>query len=168
MGYCKTIRKKSQPSLWVAWYNFVRVDTAIRMTPCMAAGLPITFGRWRSFSVVRWTPETEHGTIAQFATAHAQRGIMQPTKFYDLCCPNCSKADIRRHFGWRAFAVSIGVYLLVSVVLYSSRRFTEQVFILSLLDGFVSTCVVVSVVWIFFSALVGKNRCRECGHRWRA
>jgi IS1 family transposase len=26
-------------ALWVAWYNFVRVNTAVRMTPCMAAGI---------------------------------------------------------------------------------------------------------------------------------
>jgi beta-alanine degradation protein BauB len=30
---------KASFALWVAWYNFVRVNTAIRMTPCMAAGI---------------------------------------------------------------------------------------------------------------------------------
>jgi hypothetical protein len=25
--------------IWVAWYNFVRANTAVRMTPCMAAGV---------------------------------------------------------------------------------------------------------------------------------
>jgi hypothetical protein len=29
---------KASFALCVAWYNFVRVNTAIRMTPCMAAG----------------------------------------------------------------------------------------------------------------------------------
>ena len=28
--------------LWVAWYNFVRVNSAIRMTPAMASGLTNT------------------------------------------------------------------------------------------------------------------------------
>ncbi len=26
-------------ALWVAWYNFVRVNTAVRMTPAMARGI---------------------------------------------------------------------------------------------------------------------------------
>jgi hypothetical protein len=26
-------------SLWVAWYNFVRINLVVRMTPAMAAGL---------------------------------------------------------------------------------------------------------------------------------
>ena len=29
-------------ALWVTWYNFVRVNTAVRMTPCMAAGITST------------------------------------------------------------------------------------------------------------------------------
>jgi len=29
-------------ALWVAWYNFCRVNSAIRMTPCMAAGVANT------------------------------------------------------------------------------------------------------------------------------
>jgi len=33
---------KAAFSLWVAWYNFVRVNTAVRTTPCMAAGITST------------------------------------------------------------------------------------------------------------------------------
>ena len=35
----KLANHKACVALWVAWYNFVRVNTAIRMTPCMAAGV---------------------------------------------------------------------------------------------------------------------------------
>lgn len=34
-------------ALWVAWYNFGRVNTAIRMTPCMAAGVTYTIWTMR-------------------------------------------------------------------------------------------------------------------------
>jgi hypothetical protein len=30
---------KASVALWVAWYNFVGVSTAVRMTACMAAGI---------------------------------------------------------------------------------------------------------------------------------
>jgi len=35
----KLANHKACVALWVAWYNFVRVNSAIRMTPCMAAGV---------------------------------------------------------------------------------------------------------------------------------
>ena len=38
---------KASFALWVAWYNFVRVNTAIRMTPCMAAGITGTIWTMR-------------------------------------------------------------------------------------------------------------------------
>lgn len=34
-------------ALWVAWYNFVRVNSAIRMTPVMAAGITNTIRTMR-------------------------------------------------------------------------------------------------------------------------
>jgi transposase-like protein/IS1 family transposase len=38
----KLANHKAAFSLWVAWYNFARVNSAIRMTPCMAAGITNT------------------------------------------------------------------------------------------------------------------------------
>lgn len=35
----KLANRKACVALWVAWYNFVRVNTTVRMTPCMAAGV---------------------------------------------------------------------------------------------------------------------------------
>ena len=35
----KLANHKACVALWVAWYNFVRVNTAARMTSCMAAGV---------------------------------------------------------------------------------------------------------------------------------
>ena len=34
-------------ALWVAWYNFVRVNTSVRITPCMAAGITSTIWTMR-------------------------------------------------------------------------------------------------------------------------
>jgi|SRR6266851_4242015 len=43
----KLANHKACVSLWIAWYNFVRVNTAIRMTPCMAAGITGTIWTMR-------------------------------------------------------------------------------------------------------------------------
>jgi hypothetical protein len=43
----KLANHKAVFSLWVAWYNFCRVNTAIRMTPCMAAGIASTIWTMR-------------------------------------------------------------------------------------------------------------------------
>ena len=40
-------------ALWVAWYNFVRVNAAVRMTPAMAAGL--TSSIWSMRELLSWT-----------------------------------------------------------------------------------------------------------------
>jgi len=43
----KLANHKACVALWVAWYNFCRVNTAIRMTPCMAAGVTETIWTMR-------------------------------------------------------------------------------------------------------------------------
>ena len=35
----KLANHKACVALWVAWYNFVRINLVVRMTPAMAAGL---------------------------------------------------------------------------------------------------------------------------------
>ena len=40
----KLANHKACVALWVAWYNFVRVNTSVRITPCMAA--EITSAIW--------------------------------------------------------------------------------------------------------------------------
>lgn len=35
----KLANHKACVALWVAWYNMCRVNTAVRMTPAMAAGI---------------------------------------------------------------------------------------------------------------------------------
>ena len=39
---------KARVALWVAWYNFGRMNTAVRMTPCMAAGITSTIWTMRN------------------------------------------------------------------------------------------------------------------------
>jgi hypothetical protein len=43
----KLANHKACVALWVAWYNFVRVNTSVRMTPCMAAGITSTIWTMR-------------------------------------------------------------------------------------------------------------------------
>jgi transposase-like protein/IS1 family transposase len=43
----KLANHKACFALWVAWYNFVRVNSAIRQTPCMAAGITSTIWTMR-------------------------------------------------------------------------------------------------------------------------
>jgi len=81
-------------------------------------------------------------------------------------CPKCSATDVRRPFSWGAFGVSIVVFFLGGALIQAlqsrGRSFAVEMFCDTL-----SMCIVVSVIWIFFSALLGKNRCKACGHRWR-
>jgi len=43
----KLANHKDLHSLSVAWYNFVRLNTAVRMTPAMAAGITNTIWTMR-------------------------------------------------------------------------------------------------------------------------
>ena len=43
----KLVNHKACVALWVAWYNFVRMNSAIRMTPAMAAGITNTIWTMR-------------------------------------------------------------------------------------------------------------------------
>lgn len=43
----KLANHKACVALWIAWYNFVRMHSTIRMTPCMAAGITNTIWTMR-------------------------------------------------------------------------------------------------------------------------
>jgi hypothetical protein len=43
----KLANHKARVALWAAWYNFVRVNTSVRITPCMAAGITSTIWTMR-------------------------------------------------------------------------------------------------------------------------
>ena len=43
----KLANHKACVALWVAWYNFVRVNTSVRITPCMAAEITSTIWTMR-------------------------------------------------------------------------------------------------------------------------
>jgi hypothetical protein len=43
---------KASFALWVAWYKFVSVNTAVRMTPCMADGITGTIWTMRGLLAV--------------------------------------------------------------------------------------------------------------------
>ncbi len=90
-----------------------------------------------------------------------------------LCCPKCSKTDIQRHFGWGAFVISTVVAVFVTGDLDEAIKPPKEIqalfgdFGLQVLKDAIVTFLIVAVIWMFFSALVGKNRCKACGHRWK-
>ncbi|MCX6906792.1 MAG: hypothetical protein NTY01_01985 [Verrucomicrobia bacterium] len=43
----------------------------------------------------------------------------------------------------------------------------KEIFFLDILPNSIITIAVIVALWAFFSALLGKNRCKKCGHRWR-
>jgi hypothetical protein len=89
-----------------------------------------------------------------------------------LSCPKCSKTDIRRPYGWGAFGISIvvlfvGAAIVQAVIPEKAIEAGQVSFAAQELSGGIQTCLVVAVIWTFFSALLGKNRCKACGHRWK-
>lgn len=48
----KLANHKACFALWVAWYNFVRINSTVRMTPAMAAGLTGTI--WTMRDLLSW------------------------------------------------------------------------------------------------------------------
>lgn len=81
-------------------------------------------------------------------------------------CPKCGAIDVRRHFGWAAFGIAIVALFLWAAVSYWTTTIVTG-FAADNLRGAISTFLVIAVAWIFFSAIIRKNHCNACGHRWR-
>ncbi len=84
-----------------------------------------------------------------------------------LSCPKCAKTDIRKPYGWVAFGIAIGALvlrgILEQVVVDSGRpSFAVETFFAT-----AAMIVLIAVVWTFFSALLGKNKCKACGFKWK-
>jgi len=82
-------------------------------------------------------------------------------------CPKCSATNVRTPFSWLAFGVSFLAIFFVGGGIQTLKGKVPWNFFLEMLCNTASMCVVVSFIWIFFSALLGKNRCKACGHRWK-
>ena len=82
-------------------------------------------------------------------------------------CPKCSKTDIRQPYRWGAFAASVVVLFLGGALIQAFQAHMSRSFLIETLCDFASLALVVVVIWTFFSALLGKNCCKTCGHRWK-
>jgi hypothetical protein len=52
-GGSSPVNHKACVAIWVAWYNFARVNTAVRMTPYMASGITSTIWIMRDLLEVK-------------------------------------------------------------------------------------------------------------------
>ncbi len=75
-------------------------------------------------------------------------------------CPKCGNTDIRRTIGWETFGICV-LLLLVSAWVFGAVD-PPSFFLHCIRDA-----VAVAVIVTFFAALLGKNRCRACGNRWK-
>jgi hypothetical protein len=84
-----------------------------------------------------------------------------------LSCPQCSGNDIRRPFGWRVFGIAIVAFVLNGILMLAFEKARSSSYVVETMFDAASVCVFVSLLWTFFSALLGKNRCKTCGFRWK-
>jgi hypothetical protein len=111
-----------------------------------------------------WSPQaldaaraelSKRGVNVEAVAAQPQRGS----------CPKCSKTDIQRPFTWGAFAASIVLLFLGGALIQAFQ--THMSLPIEILCDVLSLGLLAMVVWTFFSALRGKNRCKACGHKWK-
>jgi hypothetical protein len=82
-----------------------------------------------------------------------------------LTCPKCQGVKIRRRSTFLSFSLTLGLFLLLALLTYlqvGGGFFHLRVFIV-LAAIFAFAAVLAAGI----SALLGRNRCMECGHRWR-
>ncbi len=120
-------------------------------------------------------------TVPQVAVANGK------TNGKTLVCPKCSATDIRKPYGWRTTAISLGALVLFRAAwtifesqvrsnsnlqdslinLFTSR--SQAYFFLDKLPDWITAIIFTAVLCTFFIALTGDNRhqCRMCNHRWQ-
>ena len=88
----------------------------------------------------------------------------------DLSCPNCFSGNIRRRQSVKSVAVWFGAFALLFVLAlgasgsYSAASKSSPVLVILFFLLFV---VGIGVLIAPFSLAFGKNRCKDCGHKWR-
>jgi len=92
-----------------------------------------------------------------------------PKRFSSLRCPKCDSSRIRKRS--TPFLINIGVFIMLwFVVTLCLRWFAVSLFLI----GLRSVLFVVGIISFFALfvtaslALVGRHRCRSCGHRFRS
>ncbi len=84
---------------------------------------------------------------------------------HELKCPECQGLKIRRRSTFSSFSLTLGVFFVIALLLYlglGAELFRLRVFIV--LTAIFSFGAVLAAG---MSVLFGRNRCKECGHRWR-
>ena len=97
------------------------------------------------------------------ATGIAKQG--NPLGVRELKCPECQGLEIRRKSTPLSFIFTLVLFLVLALLLYldvGAELFHLRVF-MSLAAIFSFGAVVAAGMSVLFR----KNRCMECGHRWR-
>jgi lipopolysaccharide export LptBFGC system permease protein LptF len=88
----------------------------------------------------------------------------------DLSCPQCISGNVRRHHSAKSVAVWVGAVALLFVLVvgasssYSGASKASPVLAILLFMLFVAG---IGAILAPFSLAFGKNRCKDCGHKWR-
>lgn len=86
----------------------------------------------------------------------------------DVSCPQCISGNVRRRQTAKSVAVWYGV-LFVLVVLIAGTPYSGASAggPLLLVLFFMLLIVGIGALMAPFSLAFGKNRCKDCGHKWR-
>jgi hypothetical protein len=82
-------------------------------------------------------------------------------------CPRCASEYIEpRSLQWKRFMIYLVVFIVVEgIAQLAGSESDEGGLIEGLLDLAGIGCFGI-MVWAFFAALFGKNRCVACGYKW--
>ena len=88
----------------------------------------------------------------------------------DVSCPHCMSGNVRRHQSAKSVAVWFGalaVLFLLAVGASSSYSGGSKLNPLLAILFFMLFVVGIGALMAPFSLAFGKNRCKDCGHKWR-
>lgn len=80
-------------------------------------------------------------------------------------CPECGGSRVRRKSTLRSFGLSVALFVLL--VLLMGYVVPEDWFHVRVFVSLGALFSFGAMVAAGFSALIGRNRCMDCGHRWR-
>ena len=80
-------------------------------------------------------------------------------------CPRCFSGDIKRRQGLLSTSLWIGVALFLGFWIAGAGSALGGALALIVMLGFFVSAL--GAVMAPFSLAFGKNKCKDCGHRWR-
>jgi len=88
----------------------------------------------------------------------------------DLQCPKCSSTLVKSRRSWSSVGITLFIAVLLNVVPFGNIRTGHGDFGSA---GLIAAAALLSVVFFALAiafaiaAAVGKNKCRNCGYKWR-